>query len=258
MGRIVTLTTDFGSREGYVGAMKGVILGIDPSATIVDISHGIEPQNVAQAAFVLGSSYSYFPPGTVHLIVVDPGVGTARKAVLLDTASHCFLAPDNGTLSYVLEANPEHRAFALTNTRYWRQQVSRTFHGRDIFAPVAGHLSRGVAPKEFGEPLDSLFTLHLPRPERTGDVLAGEVIHVDTFGNLTTNFKESDLPPGRADVEVGSHTMPGLSESYAEGGDLLAIMGSSGYLEIAAPDGSAATRLGARVGQRVILRAWQP
>lgn len=254
--RIITLTTDFGTRDGYVAAMKGVILALNPNARLVDISHEIEPQNVAQAAFVLGTTCPFFPKGAIHIGVVDPGVGTDRKALLLETAMGSFLGPDNGIFSHVIEASPEYRAISLTNPKYWRKPVSRTFHGRDIFAPVAGYLSKGIAPKEFGEAITPLVTFPVNRVERTDDALLGEVIYIDRFGNLVTNIRERDLPPeiGRVVVEVGGHTIRGLSPSYAQGGELLAIVGSSDTVEIAARDGSAAAQLGARIGQKVVLR----
>lgn len=260
MNRMITLTTDFGLRDGYAGEMKGVILGINPDAAIIDISHEIEPQNVGQAAFVLGTTSPHFPPGTVHVVVVDPGVGTERKAILLETTSGLFLGPDNGVLSYVMEANPQYRAIALTNSKYWRKPVSLTFHGRDIFAPVAAHLSKGVAPGELGETVTSLATLYICQPEEQGSELVGEVVYIDGFGNLVTNIRESDLPQQHEAVEfeVGGRVIRGLSRSYAEGGELLAIPGSSDRMEIAARNGSAASRLGARIGQKVLLRKLNP
>ena len=267
MGGIVTITTDFGTADGYAAAMKGVILGINPMATLIDISHGIQAQNISQAAFVLSTAYRYFPEGTVHLVVVDPGVGTARRAVILRTPLADFVAPDNGVLSYVLwdagqpdsgQATPENcsrlielppglEAVAITRPEFWRRPVSATFHGRDIFAPVAARLSLGVPPSDFGEAISRLTVL--PRPGTYRDAvgkLVGHILHVDNFGNLITSVRSDDLPANRGaiSIEVGGRYIRGLSETYEERDGLLALVGSSGYLEIALRDGNAGARLG--------------
>ena len=271
MPHVITLLTDFGTEDAYTASMKGVILGIDPSATLVDITHGIPPQDLYAAAFTLGISHPYFPKGTIHVTVVDPGVGTSRQALLLETPEALFLAPDNGVLAYVLEAYkgpPEHRpdverrdgpppavqtpvpaplrAFALADERLFRSPVSQTFHGRDIFAPVAAHLSRGLAPERVRPPMGVVTTFALPYPQSRRDgTLEGSVLHVDGFGNLITNVRAPDLPRGDLRVTVRGHTIAGLSSSYATGGAVLAILESSGYLEIAARNGNAAQILGA-------------
>jgi S-adenosylmethionine hydrolase len=272
MGAIITLTTDFGLADGYVGAMRGVVLGINPSAQLVDISHDIPPQDIARAAYVLGTAAPFFPTGTVHLVVVDPGVGTARRAIVARTPGADFVAPDNGVLSYVLQpylgrsaganrkelkALPGLGAFAITESRFWRSPVSRTFHGRDIFAPVAAHLSLGMAPSRFGEPIDALEVLPLSRPSRSPDgTLTGKIIHIDSFGNLITNIRSGDLPvgPKSITVEVAGEIIRGLSQTYAEGAGFLALVGSSDCLEISLKDGNAAARLHARVGDKVKIR----
>ncbi len=272
MSNVITLTTDFGTDDVYVATMKGVILSINPRVAIVDICHAIQPQNIAQAAFVLSTAYHYFPEGTIHIVVVDPGVGTERRAVLLVTPSAFFIAPDNGVLSYIIEeASLElegqssigegqrqlgHglQAFALTNPHFWCYPVSATFHGRDIFAPVAAHLSSGIPVQDFGEPIDTLFTFPLPRPQIKEDgVLAGYVIHIDHFGNLITTFKQEDLPKGRIFIEVAGHIIEGISQSYAEASELLAIIGSSGNLEISLKNGNAARLLRAKIGNEVSI-----
>jgi S-adenosylmethionine hydrolase len=276
MGAIITLTTDFGLADGYVAAMKGVALGINPGAQLVDISHTIPPQDVARAAFVLGTASPYFPPGTVHLVVVDPGVGTDRKAIILRTPEADFVAPDNGVLSDVvqqylagpagsgrrkLKAAPGLEAFAVTEPRFWRSPMSRTFHGRDIFAPVAAHLSLGVPPSGFGEPVDSLVVLPLSRPSRSPDgTLTGSIRHIDSFGNLITNIRSGDLPgrPGDITVEVGEKVIRGLRPTYGSGRGLIALIGSSDYLEIALKDGNAAARLQVRSGDNVKIRKRNP
>ena len=254
MYSIITLTTDFGTRDAYVGAMKGVILGINPAATIVDISHEIEPQNIPQAAYVLESVYRYFPEGTIHLAVVDPGVGSDRRAIIVRTAGAFFVAPDNGVLSRV--AGDMLEAINITNPRFWLQPVSRTFHGRDIMAPVAAHLSLGTAPDEFGDTISSIVMLPHHRPEIKPDgSLIGHIVHADRFGNLVTDVKESDLPGKDIKIEVKGHTIRGLSSTYAEGDGLLALIGSHGYLEIAVKNGSAAGFMGADTGNTVRVRA---
>jgi len=274
MGAIITLTTDFGLSDAYVAAMKGVILGINPEAKLVDICHTIKPQNIPQAAFVLSTAYQFFPQRTIHLVVVDPGVGTERRAIILRTPSADFVAPDNGVLSYVIressvkpvadidnlqqrELEPGLEAVAITKSQFWRTQVSPTFHGRDIFAPVAALLSLGFPPVDFGEAITSLTMLPLPQPHRRPDgSLVGHVLHIDNFGNLITNIKSSDLPPTKQPItiEIGDQVISELSRTYAEGKGLLALIGSSGYLEVSLKGGSASAFLDAEVGSEVKLK----
>ncbi len=268
MSPVITLTTDFGLTDAYVAAMKGVILGINPEATLVDICHTIKPQDIAQAAFVLGTVYQSFPKGTIHLVVVDPGVGSQRRAIVLRTPSADFVAPDNGVLSYVIEhSSPgpaednqlrelgaELEAFAITNARFWRTPVSPTFHGRDIFAPVAAHLSLSRSPADFGERVTSLVTLPLtwPRQEPDGAVV-GHILHIDSFGNLITDITGQNLPSngGPLDIKVGNQIIHGLSLTYAEGEGLLALVGSSNRLEISVKGGSAHNLLNTGIGDEV-------
>jgi S-adenosylmethionine hydrolase len=251
MGSTLTLTTDFGHVDGYVAAMKGVVLGINPDVRLIDVCHDIGPQNVAQAAFVLSTAYPFFPPKTVHLIVVDPGVGTDRRAVILRTPTADYVAPDNGVLSYVIrdfgvaagetgnqpgpvKTGVELEAVAITESRFWRTPVSPTFHGRDIFAPVAALLSLGFPPVNFGEEIDSLVMLPLPEPGRGRDgAVTGNVLHVDNFGNLVTNIRAEDLAGLQEplSIMVAGQVIPGLSHTYGDGQGLLALIGSSGYLE---------------------------
>lgn len=272
MSTIITLTTDFGLADAYVAAMKGMVLGINPGATLVDICHAIKPQDVAQAAFLLSTAYAFFPRHTIHLVVVDPSVGTARKAIVLRTPEFDFVAPDNGVLSYVIQpyvtgtvkTNRQNikvadglEAFAITRPRFWRSPVSATFHGRDIFAPVAAHLSLGVPPSDFGEPIDSLTVLPLPRPSRAPDgTLLGRVLHIDGFGNLITSITSRDLPSdaSKITVEVGKEVIRGLSRTYGTSKGLLALIGSNDRLEIALKDGAAATFLHAEIGDDVKIR----
>ena len=274
MSAIITLTTDFGLMDSYVAAMKGVILSINPEAKLVDICHTIKSQNIAQAAFVLSTAYQFFPRKTIHLVVVDPGVGTERRAIILRTPSADFVAPDNGVLSYVIqessakpvadndnlqqrELEPRLEAVAITKPQFWRTPVSPTFHGRDIFAPVAALLSLGFPPIEFGEAITSATILPLPTPHRRpGGSLVGHVLHIDSFGNLIINVKSSDLPQTKQPItiEVGNQLILGLSRTYAEGRGLLALIGSSGYLEVSLKGGSASTFLNAEVGSEVKIR----
>lgn len=272
MGAIITLTTDFGLTDAYVAAMKGVILSINPEANIVDICHTIKPQNIAEAAFVLSTAYPFFPRGTIHVVVVDPGVGTERRAIILKTPTACFVAPDNGVLSYVVqeylvkprvaasqhlaELGPGLEAVAITKPKYWRSPIGDTFHGRDIFAPVAARLSLGQPPLEFGEKITTLTVLPISNPHKGANgSLVGHILHIDSFGNLITNVNRHDLPEARETitVEVGGRRIKGLSRTYAEGQGLLTLTGSSDYLEISLKEGNASAYLNAKVGDEVII-----
>jgi len=257
MAPIITLTTDLGLTDAYVAEMKGVILSINPEAKLVDICHTIKPQNIIQAAFVLSRAYSFFPQGTVHVVVVDPGVGTERRAIILRTKSASFVAPDNGVLSYVIGQSSAWEAVAITRPQFWRPTVSPTFHGRDIFAPVSARLSLGLPLTDFGEVITSVTTLPLPQPHQAADgLIIGHVIHIDSFGNLITNINSDGLPKGKRalTIKVGGQLIPGLSRTYAEGKGLLALIGSDGYLEIAVKDGNASAVLSAKVGDEVRIK----
>jgi S-adenosylmethionine hydrolase len=269
MSAIITLTTDFGLADACVAAMKGVVLGINPRAQLVDICHTIPPQDIARAAFVLSIACPFFPASTIHLVVVDPGVGTNRKAIIIRTPEADFVAPDNGVLSYViqpyltgpvrgnqrkLKVMPGLEAVAITEPHFWRSPVSATFHGRDIFAPVVAHISLGVSPSEFGESIDSLMVLPLPVPSRLPDgTLAGNILHIDNFGNLITSIRSNDLSQDLKNitVKVGDAVIHGLSRTYGDSRGLLALIGSSDYLEISLKNGSAADFLNARTGDKV-------
>jgi S-adenosylmethionine hydrolase len=256
---IITLTTDFGTDDAYVAAMKGVMLTLNPNVTLVDVTHYIQPQNVSQAAFVLSTACPFFPAGTVHLIVVDPDVGTGRKAIIVRTPSAYFVAPDNGVLSYVIDQSGQETMdiFEITRPEYWRLPVSPTFHGRDIFAPVAARLSLGFPASDFGESLSSLELIPVSHPVHSPDgSLTGHIIHIDSFGNLITDIKETDLKllAKEPTIEIGHHTISGLSHTYANARDLLALIGSSGYLEISRKNGSAAAMLNVLIGDAIILR----
>jgi len=270
---IITLTTDFGLQDAYVAAMKGVILGINPGVTIVDVCHYIEPQNVVQAAFVLSTVYTHFPRGAIHVVVVDPEVGGERRAIALRAREAFFVAPDNGVLSYIIDhhaspagnlpqAGPVNlasglQAVELSNPGFWRHPVSNTFHGRDIFAPVAAHLSLGVSLEELGEPTVSIKAFPLPGPKLgEGGAQVGHVLHIDGFGNVITDFKQENLPGGRFHVQTAGQIVDSLGHIYADGeaDRPLALIGSSGYLEIAVRNGSAAALLGVKVGDEVRIQ----
>jgi hypothetical protein len=266
MGAVITLTTDFGLSDAYVAEMKGIILGINPDARLVDICHTIKPQNIAQAAFVLSTAHRYFPKRTIHLVVVDPGVGSGRRAILLRTPLADFLAPDNGVLSYVLRdyvskqsrrsarLPPELEAITLNKPEFWRTPVSATFHGRDIFAPVAARLSLGSAPTTFGDRIETLTVLPVPRPGKTAKgALIGQILHIDNFGNLISSVRDQDLPEKKDDilVMIGGKRIHGLCRTYQEGTGLLALIGSHGYLEISLKNGSAAGFLGMGIGDQL-------
>ena len=251
--------------------MHGVVLRINSSATIIDLTHQIQPQNIRQASFILGSNYRFFPSGSIHVAVVDPGVGTTRKPLLLVTPAAQFLAPDNGLLSHVLAEHLKDTsrqpglvpvpsdcdAYYLTNTRYWLSPVSHTFHGRDIFAPVAAHLSLGIPPDQLGQPAREIVWLPALQPTRHGNKLSGEVLYVDHFGNLVTNIPAQELADAASlAVEIKGHRINHLSRTFhddelGQAGALLALVGSHGYLEIAAPDGNASSILGVVTGEPV-------
>ncbi|MBI2901690.1 MAG: SAM-dependent chlorinase/fluorinase [Planctomycetes bacterium] len=256
---IAALLTDFGLKDHYAGVVKGVILSVCPDARIVDLSHDVESQDVAAAYFLLENSYRFFPGGTLFVVVVDPGVGTERAVVGVETADFTFLAPDNGVLGFLDREERIRRIVRVTNGKYFLQPVSNTFHGRDVFAPVAGHLLRGVDLGKMGERTDSLTRLTVPAAREEPGAILGSVVSIDKFGNLITNIPSEKLPPGRGvRVEVGQGVIRGISRTYSgrKPDELLACVGSGGAVEIAVNRGSAARRLGVRVGQpvRVTLR----
>ena len=269
---IITLTTDFGLADPYVAAMKGVILNISPEATIVDISHAVHPQAIEQGAFLLAMAWPYFPSSSIHLAVVDPSVGTERRALALQTPTAVFVGPDNGVLSAALPDEVREAAWgtdqpapvrppkgcqavALANEAYFRQPVSSTFHGRDVFAPVAAHISLGVPLEELGPPVEEVLAFAPFRARRQPDgSLRGRVIHIDVFGNLVTDVRCQDLQTERPTVEIGGRIIVGLRPSYEGGAEILAIVGSSGYLEIAVPKASAAELVGAALGMPLLVR----
>jgi len=242
---VITLLTDFGTADYFVGAVKGAILSVNPAAVIVDITHEIPPQDIAAGAFTLLAAYKTFPVGTVHVAVVDPGVGSTRRPIIVSANEQFFVGPDNGLFSYIYDREPSHKTFHVTADRFFRSSVSSTFHGRDIFAPVAAALSNGVAPEEFGPGINDAVRLPLlETPLR--------IIHIDRFGNCVTNITR-DLSP--REIVVNGRTISEFRQFYGDGDDqsLFAIWGSAGFLEISVNGGSAAKVLGAKRGDEVSL-----
>lgn len=253
---IITLTTDFGYTDPFVGIMKGVILCITPDAQIVDLSHGIAPQDIWAAALILAASVDNFPDGTIHVAVVDPGVGSERRPILVESADHYFIGPDNGVFSLALERSQSTRTVELSNEIYHLQPKSHTFHGRDVFAPVAAHLAQGVSVGEFGAPLKDCVRLLWPPVDRAGESILGEILYIDRFGNLFTNIRERDLiaaAPEKIRVRLGEINISGLSPNYAAGqnGGCIAVINSWGLIEIATFRDSAASRTEAQIGDKV-------
>jgi S-adenosylmethionine hydrolase len=252
---IITLTTDFGLSDPYVAAMKGVILSIHPDAAVVDVSHDIPPQDVDRAAFVIRGAYPFFPKGTIHVVVVDPGVGTERLILAVKTRDHVFLAPNNGVLKYVFESHPEAKVFCVTRPEYFRESVSRTFHGRDIFAPLAGHLSKGVPPEKLGRPFEEYERGVVAAAARLEDRIVGEIIAFDRYGNSITNIPAAWLADiDRVRVLVKGLVLEKLSRSYLDvpAGELLAIVGGADALELSVNRGSAREKLDLSLGETVI------
>lgn len=255
----IAMLTDFGTRDGYPGIMRGVILGIAPASPIVDLTHEIPPQDIAAGAWVLSTAWRYFPAGSIFLAVVDPGVGSARRAVALRAGGRLFVGPDNGLLSLVTGHAPADEVVALDSPRYQLPQPSATFHGRDIFAPAAAHLAAGVPLATLGSPLapESLVTIALPAPHWEGETLAGQVLHVDTFGNLITSFAgplaDALLSLPGVTFTLGGATISDRAATFATGpaGTPFALRDSSGHLAIAVRNGSASAQLGAARGTEV-------
>ena len=252
--RIITLTTDFGYKDPFVAEMKGVILSINPRAIIVDITHSIQPQDIEETAYVIGSSFSYFPSGTIHIVVVDPGVGSGRKALILDAAGCYFVGPDNGVFSHIFCFSQPVKGVHITEERYMRSKESPTFQGRDLFAPAGAWLSKGMPPGEFGLPAEGFVMFPVPRSEVTHDGISGEVIYVDSFGNAVTNIKGVDLTSfaGHYVVEV-NNTIIQPVKYYAQAGEdtLCCLVNSSGYLELFVNKGNAAEKYGIKKGEKV-------
>lgn len=252
---IITLLTDFGHQDPYVAAMKGVILSLNPDAVLVDVTHAVPPQDIIAGAFLLGEAAPYFPPGTIHLAVVDPGVGTSRRGLAAKAGDQFWVGPDNGLFHLVFHRTTDLDMVSVENRAYFRETLSNTFHGRDIFAPVAAHLSLGTPLHAFGPPLSDPVALPWPEASFSPEAVRGEIIYVDGFGNLVTNIRGSELLPwlgGSPHVIIlGSLTLKGLVRTYGDvaQGEFLALIGSHGYLEIACAQGNAARRLGMSAGK---------
>jgi len=257
---IVTLTSDFGLNDHFVGNIRGVILDIVPEAQIVDICHAVQAFDVLDGAITIAQAYSYFPNGTVHMVIVDPGVGTARRPILLSTERHTFVAPDNGVLSMIYAREERVRVCHITAEHYFLQPVSNTFHARDIFAPVAAYLAKGVEPAKFGEEVTDFVRFNAPKPKPVDEkTWRGVVLKVDRFGNLITNITPQDVPvlfqsaPPPFKIAAGKREITEIHSSYAEGApnEVFGILGSMGYLEIAANRAAAAQIVGAGKGSEV-------
>ena len=259
MRPVIALLTDFGTQDHYAGTMKGVILGICPDATLVDITHDIPPHDVIAGALELAASYKYFPAGTIFVAVVDPGVGSARRGVAVDTGDYRFVAPDNGVLTQVLRETPAKKIVELTERRYARPTVSRTFEGRDRFAPAAAWLAKGTLFPALGRPVADIQRVDIAVPEIDGEVVRGVVLRVDRFGNLVTNIDRKTverLTQGSAiTIDAGGKRIERLVATYAElpGEGVGALFGSTDHLELAAPTASAAERLGLTRGAPVTV-----
>ena len=253
---IITLTTDFGKRDPFSGIMKGVIAGVNGEAVVVDLSHDVERQNIREAAFILSVSTPYFPAGTVHVAVVDPGVGGSRRAIAVKGGDYFFVGPDNGVLSWALRDTAPVTIRQITNPEYIGPAVSATFHGRDVFAPAAAHLSSGVPIEKLGPAVDDPVSIPFPVPEVGGGETRGEILYIDGYGNLITNVLAHSVN-GMRELTIKETKIEHLSTSYSDGqpGEVIALTGSAGFLEIAVNLGSAMQKLGARVGDRVrVLR----
>jgi S-adenosylmethionine hydrolase len=259
--QIITLLTDFGLRDGYAGVMKGVIWGIAPHVQIVDIAHDVAPHDILEAARTLGRVVPYFPDGTIHVAVVDPGVGTRRRAIAAEVGRQFFVGPDNGLITALLEqAESWHenvKTVHLLQPRYWLPNPSSVFHGRDIFAPVAAHLSKGASLEEMGEFITDPVRLNMAAPRQMDKGWQGEVIHIDRFGNLATNIRRNDLRGlGSLEVLLGDKAIQGMVNTFGDGkdGELVALFDSFGYLSICVVNGSASERLGGGLGTPVTAR----
>jgi S-adenosyl-L-methionine hydrolase (adenosine-forming) len=257
---IITLTTDYGTNDHLVGVLKGVILNINPEVNIVDITHSILAHDILDGALTLSQAYKYFPSKTIHLVVVDPGVGTQRRPILVAGDTHYFVAPDNGVLSAIYDQSESLYVWNITSEHYFRQPVSNTFHGRDIFAPVAAWLSKSWQTASFGEEITDFVRFTIPKPKVSGNTTKGIVLRVDNFGNLITNLTAEEAPgliaPGaKFTIRVGNAAVTKIVPTFAQGaaGETFAVMGSSGYVEICVNKGNAARTVGAGRGAEVTV-----
>ncbi len=257
---IITLTTDYGTSDHLVGVMKGVILSINSEVNIVDITHSVLAHDILDGALAIGQAYKYFPPKTVHVVVVDPSVGTERRPILVAGDTHYFVAPDNGVLSSVYDQSEALYAWNIVSEHYFRNPVSKTFHGRDIFAPVAAWMTKSWQTSAFGEPITDFVRFTIPKPKVSGNTAKGIVLRVDYFGNLVTNFTPEEVPAlaaadGKFTIRAGNRAITKMVPTFANGaaGEAVGVIGSSGYLEIAVNKGSAARTLGVGRGAEVTV-----
>jgi S-adenosyl-L-methionine hydrolase (adenosine-forming) len=258
---IITLSTDFGLRDDYVGTVKGVILSNCRNAVIVDLAHEIEAQNIVMAAMSIGHSFRFFPPGTVHMVVVDPGVGSDRRILALRASGHLFIAPDNGVLTPLLEHDRFQDAYAISNVGLFAETISKSFHGRDIMAPVAAKLACGLDITQVGPQMErqECCRINLPKALVEKGKIVGEIIHIDHFGNLRTSIRERDIAlfaKQKVKITVGNHTIDGICTTYsdAETGKIVALYDSRNHLEIALNGGSASLTLGSRIEDKVVIK----
>jgi S-adenosylmethionine hydrolase len=257
---VITLTTDYGTGDHLVGVMKGVILSINPEVQIVDITHGVLAHDILDGALTVGQAYNYFPAKTIHIVVVDPGVGTERRPILVASDQHYFVAPDNGVLSSVYDQTDALYAWHITSEHYFRNPISNTFHGRDVFAPVAAWLSKSWQTSAFGDPITDFVRFAIPKPKAAGNTIKAVVLKIDNFGNLITNVTAKDVPAlveadGKFTIRVGNAEIKKLLPTFASGtaGEAFGVIGSGGYLEIAVNKGNAARTLGAARGAEVTV-----
>lgn len=260
---IITLLTDYGTRDSYVAAIKGVISSVNPNADIIDITHDIKSQDIIEAAFIISCTYKYFPVRTIHVVIVDPTVGSNRRILLVVTDEYYFIAPDNGVLSLIYDTGTVSTVYEVNAEHYYLSEINPTFHGRDIMAPVAGWLSKGIESDKFGEPITDYLKLTFPKPRLISPKsLKGTVFHVDRFGNIISNIMVGDINKAQAEyksenfkIVIGKFEINSLKRTYCEGnkGELIALIGSSGYLEIASYQNDAAYITGACRGTEIIL-----
>jgi S-adenosylmethionine hydrolase len=271
MPPFITLTTDFGLSDPYVASIKGVIYTINPGSKIIDVSHDVRPQAIEQAVFILQYALPYLPPQSIHVMVVDPGVGSSRRALALVSPLGVFIGPDNGLLSAALPDGVRARitgapasvtltsgysAYELTNDSYHRKPVSNTFHGRDIFSPIAAHLSLGVSPADLGPPVTEVVAIPPFLADSCDDgSLSGRVVHADRYGNLITNVRAEQIHSEAVTIQIAGRTIEGLSRTYSEAGALAGIIAGTGFLAIVVPNGSAASELSVDIGHAVTVRA---
>jgi S-adenosylmethionine hydrolase len=257
---IITLTTDYGTSDHFAAVMKGVILSINPEVNVVDITHSVIAHDILDGALAIGQVYKYFPPKTVHVVVVDPGVGTERRPILVASDQHYFVAPDNGVLSSVFDQSESLHVWNIISEHYFRQPVSKTFHGRDVFAPVAAWLTKSWQTSSFGEPIEDFVRFAVPKAKAAGNTVKGMVLRADHFGNLVTNVTPKDVPAlvaaeNHLSIRVGNGKITKVVQTFAQGaaGEVLGLIGSSGYLEIFVNKGNAAKTLGAGRGAEVTV-----